>query len=35
LTSHEHVVDGGVRAFPEVLLKLFTGENTGKLILRA
>jgi NADPH-dependent curcumin reductase CurA len=34
LTSHEHVVDGGVRAFPEVLLKLFAGENTGKLILR-
>jgi NADPH-dependent curcumin reductase CurA len=34
LTSHEHVVDGGVRTFPEVLLKLFTGENTGKLILR-
>jgi NADPH-dependent curcumin reductase len=34
LTSHEHVVDGGVHAFPEVLLKLFTGENTGKLILR-
>ncbi|MDT5102663.1 MAG: hypothetical protein QOI25_176, partial [Mycobacterium sp.] len=30
----EHVVDGGVRAFPEVLLKLFAGENTGKLILR-
>jgi NADPH-dependent curcumin reductase CurA len=34
LTSHEHVVDGGVLAFPDVLLKLFTGENTGKLILR-
>jgi NADPH-dependent curcumin reductase CurA len=35
LTSHEHVVGGGVLAFPEVLLKLFAGENTGKLILRA
>ena len=24
---------GGVRAFPDVLPKLFTGENIGKLIL--
>jgi NADPH-dependent curcumin reductase CurA len=28
------VVEGGVDAFPEVLLKLFKGENFGKLVLR-
>jgi NADPH-dependent curcumin reductase CurA len=33
LTSREHVVDGGVSAFPEALLKLFSGENVGKLVL--
>jgi len=33
LTSREHVVDGGVAAFPEALLKLFSGENVGKLVL--
>lgn len=33
LTSREHVVDGGIRKFPETLLQLFTGGNTGKLIL--
>jgi NADPH-dependent curcumin reductase CurA len=33
LISREHVVTGGVRAFPETLLKLFAGENTGKLVL--
>jgi NADPH-dependent curcumin reductase CurA len=33
LVSREQVVDGGVRAFPETLLKLFAGENTGKLVL--
>jgi NADPH-dependent curcumin reductase CurA len=27
------VVEGHVADFPEVLLKLFRGENTGKLIL--
>ena len=31
--SREHVVHGGVDAFPETLLKLFDGENTGKLVL--
>jgi len=35
LRSKETVVDGGVRAFPQALLKLFRGENTGKLVLRA
>ncbi len=35
LQSHETVVEGGVRAFPEALLKLFAGENTGKLVLKA
>jgi NADPH-dependent curcumin reductase len=33
LVSREHVVPGGVRAFPETLLKLFAGENIGKLVL--
>ncbi len=33
LISREHVVEGGVRAFPETLLKLFAGENVGKLVL--
>jgi NADPH-dependent curcumin reductase len=33
LISREHIVEGGVSAFPETLLKLFTGENTGKLVL--
>ena len=34
LISREHIVDGGVGAFPETLLKLFKGENVGKLVLR-
>ncbi|MFI7673684.1 NADP-dependent oxidoreductase [Actinophytocola sp. NPDC049390] len=34
VTAREHVVEGTVDDFPEVLLKLFTGENTGKLLLR-
>jgi NADPH-dependent curcumin reductase len=34
LISREHIVEGGVSAFPETLLKLFTGENTGKLVLQ-
>ena len=34
LISREHVVEGGVDAFPETLLKLFTGENVGKLVLQ-
>jgi len=33
LVSREHIVEGGVSAFPESLLKLFAGENTGKLVL--
>ena len=33
LVSREHVVHGRVSAFPDVLNMLFTGENTGKLIL--
>ncbi len=34
LVSREDVVDGGVEAFPDALLKLFAGENIGKLVLR-
>jgi NADPH-dependent curcumin reductase len=33
LVSREHIVHGGVSDFPGVLLMLFAGENTGKLIL--
>jgi len=33
LTSREDVLEGGVRAFPDALLKLFAGENIGKLVL--
>jgi len=34
LISREDVLDGGVQRFPDALLKLFAGENTGKLVLR-
>ena len=33
LRPREHVVAGGVGDFPEILLTLFRGENTGKLVL--
>ncbi len=33
ITSREHVVHGGIGDFPDTLLRLFAGENTGKLIL--
>jgi NADPH-dependent curcumin reductase len=33
LVSHEHVEHGDVSDFPDTLLKLFAGKNTGKLIL--
>ncbi len=33
LQSHEHIEHGDIADFPETLLKLFDGENTGKLIL--
>ncbi len=33
VVSREDVVEGGVQAFPEALLKLFAGENIGKLVL--
>jgi NADPH-dependent curcumin reductase len=33
LISREDVVTGDIRAFPATLLKLFKGENTGKLVL--
>jgi NADPH-dependent curcumin reductase CurA len=34
LRSREDVVTGGVADFPDTLLKLFCGENTGKLVLQ-
>jgi NADPH-dependent curcumin reductase CurA len=33
IKSKEDVVAGGVQAFPSTLLKLFSGENFGKLVL--
>ena len=33
LKSREDIVDG-LETFPETLLKLFNGENFGKLVLR-
>ena len=33
LKAREDVVEGGIDAFPETLLKLFKGENFGKLVL--
>ena len=33
LVAREHVVHGGVSDFPETLLMLFDGVNTGKLVL--
>jgi NADPH-dependent curcumin reductase CurA len=33
LVAREHVVHGGVADFPETLLMLFDGVNTGKLVL--
>ncbi|WP_113701877.1 NADP-dependent oxidoreductase [Nonomuraea lactucae] len=34
LRSLVDVVDGGVQAFPDTLLRLFRGDNTGKLVLK-
>jgi NADPH-dependent curcumin reductase CurA len=33
LISREDVLEGGVQKFPDALLRLFAGENTGKLVL--
>jgi NADPH-dependent curcumin reductase CurA len=33
LKSHEDIVQGDIAQFPDVLLRLFRGENTGKLVL--
>ncbi len=33
LVSREHIIHGSVSDFPDALLMLFAGENTGKLIL--
>jgi NADPH-dependent curcumin reductase CurA len=34
LIAREEVVEGGVRAFPDALLSLFTGENMGKRVVK-
>jgi NADPH-dependent curcumin reductase CurA len=33
LKTFEHVVPGGIDGFPDALLALFRGDNTGKLVL--
>jgi hypothetical protein len=33
LKTREHIVEG-IETFPDTLVKLFTGENTGKLVLK-
>jgi hypothetical protein len=33
LTSIEHTVSGGIDSFPDTLAQLFSGANTGKLVL--
>jgi NADPH-dependent curcumin reductase CurA len=33
LISREQIIKGGVRAFPTAVLKLFAGDNVGKLII--
>ena len=33
LNANYHIERGGIQAFPEVLSKLFAGENTGKMVL--
>jgi hypothetical protein len=34
LTSVQDIATGGIDAFPDTLLKLFRGENLGKLVLQ-
>ncbi|HEX3519430.1 MAG TPA: NADP-dependent oxidoreductase [Solirubrobacteraceae bacterium] len=34
LVSREEVAEGGLESFPDTLLRLFRGENTGKLVLK-
>ena len=34
LKSREDIAEGGVGALPDTLLRLFTGDNIGKLVLR-
>ena len=33
LVTYEDIASGGVQSFPDTLLRLFRGENTGKLVL--
>jgi NADPH-dependent curcumin reductase len=33
LSSREDIAEGGIEKFPDTLLRLFSGENTGKLVL--
>ncbi len=35
ITTFEDIASGGVEQFPETLLRLFKGQNTGKLVLEA
>jgi NADPH-dependent curcumin reductase CurA len=33
LSSREDIAEGGIEKFPDTLMRLFSGENTGKLVL--
>jgi NADPH-dependent curcumin reductase CurA len=33
MSSREDIAEGGIEKFPDTLLRLFSGENTGKLVL--
>ena len=35
LVSREDIAEGGLERFPETLLRLFEGTNTGKLVLQS
>jgi hypothetical protein len=34
LSAREDIAEGGIEKFPDTLLRLFSGENTGKLVLK-
>ena len=34
LKAREEIIDGSVESFPDALMKLFRGENVGKLVLQ-
>jgi len=34
LKCPDDIVEGGIKAFPETLLRLFSGDNLGKLMIK-